>query len=367
MKLHRNARTCPHCRALIVSRVADTGQKPRTVAHEFRVTEATVRKWLTRFRAEGVAGLTDRSCRPGRIPRRYLQPGEELHDAVFAVLHTPPSDHGFNRTSWKLSDLGNVLRTLGKTSSQRNIAAVIKAAGYRWKQARVTLTSTDPNYRDKLEIIRSTLSHLAPDEAFFSIDEFGPFAVKMRGGRSLCGPNHVRVVPQWQKSKGSLIVTAALELSKNQMTHFYSERKNTGETIKLIEMIRDRYKGFRRIYLSWDAAPWHRSKGLHDRIEELNGPGSGGDAPEILIVPLPAGAQFLNVIESVFSGMSRAIIHNSDYTSVGDAKEAISRYFEERNRSFLMTPRRAGRAIWGREPAPSVFLETSNCKDARYR
>jgi transposase len=265
MKLHRNARTCPHCRALIVSRVADTGQKPRTVAHEFRVTEATVRKWLTRFRAEGVAGLTDRSCRPGRIPRRYLQPGEELHDAVFAVLHTPPSDHGFNRTSWKLSDLGNVLRTLGKTSSQRNIAAVIKAAGYRWKQARVTLTSTDPNYRDKLEIIRSTLSHLAPDEAFFSI---------------------------------------------------------AGETIKLIEMIRDRYKGFRRIYLSWDAAPWHRSKGLHDRIEELNGPGSGGDAPEILIVPLPAGAQFLNVIESVFSGMSRAIIHNSDYTSVGDAKEA---------------------------------------------
>lgn len=364
MRLHRNARTCPHCRSLIVKRVTDAGQLPRAVALEFEVTERTVRKWLKRFRIEGAAGLTDRSCRPNRIARRYLLPGEELHDAVFALLHTPPADHGFNRTSWKLSDLGQVLRTQGKRATQRNIGAVIKAAGYRWKQARVTLTSTDPNYRDKLNRIRSTLSRLAPEEAFFSIDEFGPFAVKMRGGRSLAGPHHVPTVPQWQKSKGSLIVTAALELSKNQVSHFYSDRKNTGETIKLIEMLRDRYKGCRRIYLSWDAAPWHRSKALFTRIEALNQPGR--DAPEIQVLPLPGGAQFLNVIESVFSGMARAIIHNSDYAGIEEAQGAIERYFEERNASFLARPRRAGRTIWGKEPAPSEFLETSNCKDTKY-
>ena len=87
------------------------------------------------------------------------------------------------------------------------------------------MTRTDPNYRDKLNRIRSTLSRLAPEEAFFSIDEFGVFAVKMRGGRSLAGPHHVPTVPQWQKSKGSLIVTAALELSKNSSER--SDRKNT--------------------------------------------------------------------------------------------------------------------------------------------
>jgi hypothetical protein len=32
--------------------------------------------------------------------------------------------------------------------------------------------------------------------------------------------------------KGSLICTAALELSTNQVTHFYSKRKNTAEMIK---------------------------------------------------------------------------------------------------------------------------------------
>jgi len=73
------------------------------------------------------------------------------------------------------------------------------------------------------------------------------------------------------------------------------------------------------------------------------------------------------VIESVFSGMSRAVIHRSDYGSVADAQAAISRYFEERNAAFLATPRRAGRAIWGEERVPSAFVETNNCKDPKYR
>jgi hypothetical protein len=42
----------------------------------------------------------------------------------------------------------------------------------------------DPNYSQKLTRIHSILSQLSRDEAFFSIDEFGPFAVKVTGGPS---------------------------------------------------------------------------------------------------------------------------------------------------------------------------------------
>ena len=82
------------------------------------------------------------------------------------------------------------------------------------------LTSRDPDYTEKLGRIRSILSGLGPDEAFFSIDEFGPFAVKMKPGRALSAPGEQRVVPQWQKSRGRMIMTAALELSGNQVTQF---------------------------------------------------------------------------------------------------------------------------------------------------
>jgi hypothetical protein len=101
--------------------------------------------------------------------------------------------------------------------------------------------SSDPLYREKVDEIKKVLSELKDNEAFFSIDEFGPFAVKMRGGKALQPPDKVRQVPQWQKSKGSLIVTAALELSRNQIIHLYSDRKNSTETCKLIDQLRRQY------------------------------------------------------------------------------------------------------------------------------
>ena len=56
------------------------------------------------------------------------------------------------------------------------------------------------------------------------------------------------------------------------------------------------------------------------------------------------------MIESIFSGMSRAVIQNSAYQSVDDAKAAVDRYFNERNAHFKDHPRRAGAKIWGKEP-----------------
>jgi hypothetical protein len=63
------------------------------------------------------------------------------------------------------------------------------------------------------------------------------------------------------------------------------------------------------------------------------------------LAPLLSCAQFLNMIESVFTGMARAIIHNSDYASVEAAKAAIDRYFAERNDHFHRQPRKAGGRI----------------------
>lgn len=83
--------------------------------------------------------------------------------------------------------------------------------------------------------------------------------------------------------------------------------------------------------------------------------------------PLPSGAQFLNVIESVFSGMARAILHNSDYRDVDECKTAINTYFADRNRAFLERPRRAGNKIWGKERVDAVFREENNCKDPHWR
>ena len=100
-------------------------------------------------------------------------------------------------------------------------------------------------------------------------------------------------------------MTAALELSGNQVTHFYSPKTNTAEMIRMMDLLVQKYRDRRKLYLSWDAASWHISKSLHQRVEKHNAAMlGGGKGPTVETAPLPAGAQFLNVIESVFSGMA---------------------------------------------------------------
>lgn len=243
---------------------------------------------------------------------------------------------------------------------------VIRGTGFKWRKARLVLTSTDPGYTEKVQSIKEVLAGLTTDEAFFSIDEYGPFSVKRKGGRKRVGPGEVYTIPQWQKSKGLIILTAALELSTNQVTHFYSSKKNTDEMIRMANLLRSQYLHHRKIYLSWDSASWHVSKKLMAHLNALN-LNAASKYPIIETAPLPAGAQFLNIIESVFSGMARAIIHNSDYPSLESAKCAIDRYFEDRNAHFHAEPRRAGQKIWKRERTPCEFSEANNCKDPRYR
>jgi hypothetical protein len=138
--------------------------------------------------------------------------------------------------------------------------------------------------------------------------------------------------------------------------------------IRMMDLLVQKYHDRRKLYLSWDAASWHISKGLYRRVEEQNAAIlEGGSGPSVETAPLPSGAQFLNVIESVFSGMARSIIHNSDYKSMEDTKAAIDRYFSDRNAHFTLHPKRAGKKIWGEEREPPEFSPANNCKDPRYR
>jgi hypothetical protein len=114
-------------------------------------------------------------------------------------------------------------------------------------------------------------------------------------------------------------------------------------------MLIDQYHDRRKIYLSWDAASWHVSKQLYKSIDLHNATAAGHAGPIVETAPLPSGAQFLNVIETIFSGMARAIIHNSDYKTMDEAKAAVNRYFKERNSHFKQCPQRAGKKIWRKD------------------
>lgn len=66
---HANARLNVHGRRLLVERVLGQGRPVAHVAKEWGVSRQCAHRWVARFRAEGEAGLQDRSSRPHRLPR----------------------------------------------------------------------------------------------------------------------------------------------------------------------------------------------------------------------------------------------------------------------------------------------------------
>jgi transposase InsO family protein len=68
MKLHANARSCPNSRKLLVTRIEEEGWSLMPAAKAAGISERTAAKWLARWRAEGEAGLLDRSSAPRTRP-----------------------------------------------------------------------------------------------------------------------------------------------------------------------------------------------------------------------------------------------------------------------------------------------------------
>lgn len=68
MNSHKHARLTRAGRALLVNRVLQEGWTAVAAAQAAGVSRRTAYKWLTRFKAEGLSGLLDRSSRPHRSP-----------------------------------------------------------------------------------------------------------------------------------------------------------------------------------------------------------------------------------------------------------------------------------------------------------
>jgi hypothetical protein len=71
-----------HAKAVLTSRtrlrlarlIVEDGWPPSVAAKVFMVSTVTARKWATRFRAEGAAGMQDRSSRPRSMPGKTPLP-----------------------------------------------------------------------------------------------------------------------------------------------------------------------------------------------------------------------------------------------------------------------------------------------------
>jgi transposase InsO family protein len=119
VKLHRNAKTTPTMRALIVQRIRQDQWPPSEAAAAAGVSVRTTYKWLRRHRLGGRPALEDASSRPHHLPRR-TSPATVA--AIVAARHE-------RRTAWEIATRLQVPRS--------TVAAVLVRVGLN-RLARLT-------------------------------------------------------------------------------------------------------------------------------------------------------------------------------------------------------------------------------------
>jgi len=341
------------------------GKGVTAIVEKTEILKATADKWIREFKQGGIDALI---IKRADLTEKYKPRVEEKTEKVLALMHKPPRAYGFPGTTWTGKMLAEAyVATYGTKVSYSMIIKYIRMRGFRFKSAKEVLTSDDPKFQEKVDKVMAIVQDLGPDDRFFSVDEMGPISIRIKGGRSWTPKDQTKVYPGKSKIKDRLILTAAIELKTNQVTHFYSPNKTTVEMIKLVDILVNQYRGLQKIYLSWDAASWHRSNKLNDHLKVINERGyrKANNTPWVGLAILPANAQFLNIIESVFSGLAKSVIHNSDYPGVNACKASIDLYFKRRNEHFLLNPKRAGNKIWGEESVEAVFKPANTCKSDR--
>lgn len=134
-------------RARIIVQAA-AGQRVAAIAADLHLEVNTVRRWLKRFNASGIAGLEDEP-RAGR-PATY---DATMVSAVVEAALTDPQELGLPFGSWTLDRLETYLNaTKGIAIKRSRIDDLLRAEGLRWRTQETWFGKrVDPEFAKKRE------------------------------------------------------------------------------------------------------------------------------------------------------------------------------------------------------------------------
>jgi transposase len=129
-------------RAQRILLAAEQGLKVPQIARIVRESEATVLRWLKRYRAEGIEGLQD-APRPGR-PSPMT---EAYQAALLAAVRRRPRSLGRPFSLWTLQRLvDDLAERTGIRVSDETVRRALKRAGSVLSRPQHRISSPDPDY-----------------------------------------------------------------------------------------------------------------------------------------------------------------------------------------------------------------------------
>lgn len=281
------------------------------IATIFECDEATVRSWIERFEADGVAGLRDRP-RAGR-PRKADAVAREQ---IRLELEQGPARHGYRFGYWTLVTLGcHLADRCGLVLSRTTLRRTVLALNFRWGRPRHDLP-TDPATATIMWQLCERLLHLPAEAVVLALDECDVHLLPVLRAMWMPRGQQTRIPTPGNNRKRT--VFGALDLASGRWFYQVTGCKRSIEFLAFLEHLVAACPGCPLVLLL-DNASIHKAKCVHAWLTEH---------PQVHLLYLPAySGHKHNPVEKVWWRLKDRIAADRLHGSIDALVEAVHEFF----------------------------------------
>jgi len=280
------------------------------IAHQMRVSKATVGKWRRRFLEQDVAGLHD-ELRPGR-PRPIRD--ERVAQLVRKTLETKPK----GGTHWSIRQIAAQTR-LSKSTVHR----IWQAFGLQPHRQKHFKLSTDPFFVEKVRDIVGLYLNPPENAVVLCVDEKSQIQALERTQPLLpMGLGYVEGVTHDYLRHGTTTLFAALDTAQGKVITQCRPRHRHQEYLGFLRKIEKNVPKTLQVHLIVDNYATHK----HPRVKRWF-----AARPRFHVHFTPTYASWLNQVEIWFNRITQQAIRRGTFRSVKELIEKIDQYVRNSN------------------------------------
>jgi transposase len=291
--------------------LSSQGRTIQEIAAMYDCSDKTVRKWISRYEAEGCDGLLDkpRTGRPAIVD-------EKVKAAIEEDMKKLPSDFGYIAAFWTVGLLCiHLVKTAGIKVSNSTVRRCLHALDYAFNRPRIAANSNDPEAGIKVHHIAQTMIN-APENAVFLCEDESTFRLLpfIRSMWMKVGQQLRIVVPSgWNKC---FRVFGALNIRTGAWHYRIFDKACSSQFISFLSDLLKAYPNS-PIYVILDNGSIHTSQETQDWLS-LH--------PRLQLLYLPKRSPQMNPVEKIWWECKKSVASNR-YLSMARLKQACHDFF----------------------------------------
>jgi transposase len=306
-------------RAKIIMLLSE-GITEQEAAKDLCVNIKTIRKWASRFIAEGIEGLND-TPRSG-APCKF---SASQRCEIIAIACDSPKNYGHETQNlWTYDILTEVVNAeiADLNMSRTSVFLTLSENDLKPNKFKMWLHSKDPEFESKVNEIVDLYLNPPENAVVISVDEkTGMQAIERKYETKMPSPGNVGKYEYEYIRHGTQSLIAGFDIVTGKVTAECLPTRKAEDLIAFMEKLAIEYKEEKEIHIIWDNLNIHKD-GIDGRWKEFN----KRHDDKFHFHYTPIHASWVNQIEIFFSILQKKCLRYANFKSINELKEVVMKY-----------------------------------------